>query len=239
MAFPTITWQTALLRLGLAVILGALIGLERERGERAAGMRTLALVSLGSALFMVISAYGFSEFSGNNAFGLDPSRIAAQVVTGIGFLGAGTILLRRRLVRGLTTAAAIWAVAAIGLACGIGQIVIAIIATVLVLIVLVVLRSIEGFIFPRKRPHVVRLRVDQSEVGTVLTQLRAIFAREDIVLETLQVREASRGEIVEASCRIGERTDIGRVLTEIRNLPGVHAARFDLATGVGVRHPNK
>ncbi|HEV8190051.1 MAG TPA: MgtC/SapB family protein, partial [Ktedonobacterales bacterium] len=153
MAFPTISWQAALLRLGLAIVFGALIGLERERGERAAGMRTLALVSLGSALFMVISAYGFSEFSGNNAFGLDPSRIAAQVVTGIGFLGAGTILLRRTTVRGLTTAAAIWAVAAIGLACGIGQIVIAVIATVLTLIVLAALRPIEGLLFPRQRPH--------------------------------------------------------------------------------------
>src|SRR6185437_14183905 len=132
-------------------------------------MRTLALVSLGSALFMVISAYGFSEFSGNNSFGLDPSRIAAQVVTGIGFLGAGTILLRRNSVRGLTTAAAIWAVAAIGLACGIGQILIAVLATALTLIVLAALRPVERIFFPQLRTHLLRLRVDQAESSAILT----------------------------------------------------------------------
>ncbi len=239
MAFPTISWQAALLRLGLAMVLGALVGMERERGERAAGMRTLALVSLGSALFMIISAYGFSEFSGNNAFSLDPSRIAAQVVTGIGFLGAGTILLRRNTVRGLTTAAAIWAVAAIGLACGIGQVVTAIMATVLTLIVLAVLRPVEGLLFPRQRPHALQVRVDQAEVGSVLTRLREICERERISVGMLQVRESRHGEVIEARCRIGERVDSGRLLTEIRGLPGVHAARFDLAANLAGRHPNK
>src|SRR5262249_3091479 len=172
MTFPTISWQAALLRLALATVFGALVGLERERRERAAGMRTLALVSLGSALFMLISAYGFSEFRGSNAVGLDPSRLAAQVVTGIGFLGAGTILLRRRTIHGLTTAAAIWAVAAIGLACGIGQIAIATVALVLTLVVLAALLPVEGLLFPRQRPHFLTVRVDPNEAGSVLTSLR-------------------------------------------------------------------
>ncbi len=236
MGFPTISWQTTLLRLGLAVLLGAVIGLERERGERSAGLRTLALVSLGSALFMIISAYGFSEFSGNSAIGFDPARIAAQVVTGIGFLGAGTILLRRNTVRGLTTAAAIWAVAAIGLACGLGQIVIALIATALTLIVLAALRPVETLLFPRQRSHALRLRVDSSAVGSILTKLREICAREHISFDMLEVRDSRHGDIIEARCRIGAQTDIGQVLAEIRGLPGVHAARFDLATTLAGRH---
>jgi len=99
-----------MLRLLVALVLGAIVGLERERQERAAGLRTVTMVSLGSCLFTIVGAYGFSQ--------TDPSRVAAQIVTGIGFLGAGTIFLRKDLVRGLTTAATIWAVAAIGMASG-------------------------------------------------------------------------------------------------------------------------
>src|SRR5207245_1639317 len=99
-----------MLRLLVALILGAVVGLERERQERAAGLRTVTMVSLGSCLFTIVGAYGFPN--------TDPSRVAAQIVTGIGFLGAGTIFLRKDLVRGLTTAASIWAGAAIGMAAG-------------------------------------------------------------------------------------------------------------------------
>jgi putative Mg2+ transporter-C (MgtC) family protein len=107
-----------LIRLLVAAVLGSLVGLERERGEWAAGLRTHMLVSLGACLFMIVSAYGFSGVLGKPAVVLDPSRIAAQVVTGVGFLGAGTILMRGQIVRGLTTAASLWAVAAVGLASG-------------------------------------------------------------------------------------------------------------------------
>src|ERR687895_453051 len=98
------------LRLVVAAILGALVGLERERLGWAAGMRTHALVSLGSALFMVVSIFGFSDILAEKHVILDPSRVAAQVASGIGFIGAGTIILRREIVKGLTTAASIWAV---------------------------------------------------------------------------------------------------------------------------------
>src|SRR5713226_8179259 len=101
-----ISIQTALLRLGLALVLGALVGFERERDEKAAGLRTHALVALGSSLFMIVSAFGFADILGTRDVVLDPSRIAAQVVSGIGFLGAGTILQRKEIIKGLTTAAA-------------------------------------------------------------------------------------------------------------------------------------
>lgn len=95
-------------RLFLAGILGAVIGLEREYRAKEAGFRTHFLVSLGSALIMIVSQYGFEGVLGENGIGLDPSRVAAQVVSGIGFIGAGTIIIQRQFVRGLTTAAGIW-----------------------------------------------------------------------------------------------------------------------------------
>jgi putative Mg2+ transporter-C (MgtC) family protein len=116
----TLGWGGTLARLAVATALGAAIGLERELDEKAAGLRTHMLVALGSALFTLVSAYGFSEFIGRDHTSFDPSRIAAQIVTGIGFLGAGVIFRSGFTVRGLTTAASLWLVAAIGMAAGAG-----------------------------------------------------------------------------------------------------------------------
>jgi len=116
------------LRLALALALGALVGLEREYHLQPAGFRTHGLVALGAALFTLISAYAFPD--------ADPTRIAAQIVTGIGFIGAGTILHHRGSVRGLTTAASLWAVAAIGMTAGAGLAVLALVGTGLVLVAL-------------------------------------------------------------------------------------------------------
>lgn len=126
-----------ILRIFIASLLGGAIGLEREYRDKAAGFRTHFLVALGSALFMVISAYGFEGVLANDfnsPIRLDVSRIAAQVVTGIGFIGAGTIILQKNAVRGLTTAAGVWVTAAIGMACGGGMYVLAVVSTALVLI---------------------------------------------------------------------------------------------------------
>ncbi len=121
------------LRLLLAVALGAGIGYQRERSNKPAGLRTHALICLGSALFAVVGIFGFGE-------GADPSRVAAAVVTGIGFIGAGVIVrgLREEHVVGLTTAASIWVTAAIGLACGVGMYLIAFIIAVITVVVLIV-----------------------------------------------------------------------------------------------------
>ena len=127
------------LRLLVAGILGAIIGLDREYRAKEAGYRTHFLVSLGSALIMIVSQYGFQEIIKENSVTLDPSRVAAQVVSGIGFIGAGTIIFQKQIVRGLTTAAGIWATAGIGLAVGAGMYVIGIAAMVLTLIGLEVL----------------------------------------------------------------------------------------------------
>jgi putative Mg2+ transporter-C (MgtC) family protein len=106
--------------LGLAFVLSALIGVEREIRHKSAGLRTYTLVGFGAALIMLVSKYGFMDVLVNNRIVLDPSRIAAQIVTGIGFIGGGLIFVRRTNVRGLTTAAIVWLTAAIGMACGAG-----------------------------------------------------------------------------------------------------------------------
>ena len=123
-----------MLRLLVAGILGAIIGLDREYRAKEAGYRTHFLVSLGSALIMIVSQYGFQEIIKENSVTLDPSRVAAQVVSGIGFIGAGTIILQKQIVRGLTTAAGIWATAGIPVPVGAGMYTIGIATTVLTLI---------------------------------------------------------------------------------------------------------
>ncbi|WP_278410548.1 MgtC/SapB family protein [Phocaeicola coprocola] len=128
-----IFWDFAL-RLFVAGTMGVLIGLEREYRAKEAGYRTHFLVALGSALMMIVSQYGFMEVLKTDLIRLDPSRIAAQVVSGIGFIGAGTIILQKQIVRGLTTAAGIWATSGIGLAVGAGMYAVGISATLLVLL---------------------------------------------------------------------------------------------------------
>jgi len=159
-----------MLRLLVALILGAVVGLERERQERAAGLRTVTMVSLGSCLFTIVGAYGFPN--------TDPSRVAAQIVTGIGFLGAGTIFLRKDLVRGLTTAATIWAVAAIGMAAGTSQYIVAFFTTLLILSVLMVLKPIEKRFFKRPSEALVSVVVQrgEGEIERVRAALAAIGA---------------------------------------------------------------
>jgi putative Mg2+ transporter-C (MgtC) family protein len=130
-------------RLAVSLVLGALIGFEREFRRHPAGFRTHSLVALGAALFTIISAYGFAGSA------VDPTRIAAQIVSGIGFIGAGTILHHRGGVRGLTTAASLWSVAAIGMAAGAGLLVLAVIGTVLILVVLNLFDRVEEVIHRR------------------------------------------------------------------------------------------
>lgn len=130
------------LRLGLAAVLGGLVGLERDIHGRAAGLRTHLLVSLGSAVFMVLSSFVAASGRGGG-FMADPGRIAAQVIAGIGFLGAGVIIKERATVRGLTTSACLWLVAAVGMAAGAGYPVVAVLTTALALVGLILLKSFE------------------------------------------------------------------------------------------------
>ncbi len=124
-----------IIRILVATALGAVIGLDREYRTKAAGFRTHVLVALGSALFMIISVHGFDDLPKDQmTLRMDPARIAAQVVTGIGFIGAGTIIFQKNVVKGLTTAAGLWVTAAVGMACGVGMYTLAVVSTVIVLL---------------------------------------------------------------------------------------------------------
>lgn len=158
-----VNWQEILFRLFLAAVFGALIGLERERKDWTAGMRTHMMVSLGSALTMLVSAYGFSDVLGTKNVVLDPSRMAAQVISGIGFIGAGTILfMQQGRIRGLTTASGLWTVAAIGLATGGGMYVAAGITTVFALAILWALQPLENRIKKRFTKRTLRIETNEN-----------------------------------------------------------------------------
>ena len=162
---PTLGSWDALLRLAVACALGTAVGFERELRDREAGVRTHLLVSLGAALFMILSAYGFHDVLGGSGsrIVLDPSRIAAQIVTGIGFLGAGAIIREGLSVRGLTTAATLWVVAAIGMACGAGYYWPAVAATALTLFALWPLRMVAYRLIERIRPDDRRLTIELQQ----------------------------------------------------------------------------
>ena len=158
-------------RLVLAALFGTIIGLDREYREKEAGFRTHFLVSLGSALMMIVSQYGFSEILTHDGVSLDPSRIAAQVVSGIGFIGAGTIIFNHQIVRGLMTAASLWATAGIGLTAGAGMSWLALAATILTLVALeglsLVFRSLGS-----RRMVVVFSASDRTGVADTLDRIR-------------------------------------------------------------------
>ena len=159
---PELHFAEVLLRVVLAGVLGGAIGVEREIREREAGLRTHLLVAVGASLFTLVSAYAWHDFHFSNQSGItyDPTRIAAQVVTGIGFLGAGAIIRQGLSVRGLTTAASLWVVAAIGVAAGAGYYTGAVITTIVVLVSLWPLRILAYRLIERIRPGERRLEVE-------------------------------------------------------------------------------
>jgi len=214
--------EQVVLRLVVAVVLGGLVGLERERLEWAAGMRTHALVSLGSALFMVVSIFGFSDILAEQHVILDPSRVAAQVASGIGFIGAGTIILRREIVKGLTTAASIWAVAAVGLAVGGGMFLASVAATLLALAILVLAKPVKKRIFPNRKARFVTLFIDQN---TSLARLRSEIDASDLQLDRIVVRPGPSPDEDSAELVLGKGSDEEALLSltdKLRRVSGVH-----------------
>lgn len=176
-----------LLRLLLAMLLGGLVGLERERSNHAAGLRTHILVCLGSALIMMLSVYGFKDFANELNVRIDPARLATAVITGVGFLGAGTILFTGKSITGLTTAASIWVVAAIGLATGAGFFFASIVSTVLVLLNLWVFNKLELRYIRGNKLHVVTLHTLSEP--SFLEQVSSFMEQEKIKIRKITVNE--------------------------------------------------
>lgn len=217
-------WEI-LARLLVAAMFGSAIGFERERLLWAAGIRTHMLVCVGSCLIMIVSAFGFSDILMEQHVVLDPSRIAAQVVSGIGFLGAGSILLRGQVVKGLTTAASIWTVAAIGLAVGGGLYFAASASTVIILVILAGVKPLEEAYRARNQSCQIRL---EAEHGSLTP---------DAVKQALNVRNAQLKRLVVQSSgtdgyddmlvaltRVSSQ-DIARFVETLEALPCVRSAK--------------
>ena len=188
--------QEILIRLLLAAVLGAVIGVNRGRLEWAAGLRTHMLVSVGAALAMIVSAFGFADVLHQPDIVLDPSRIAAQVISGVGFLGAGTILFlqREQVIRGLTTAAGLWAVSAIGLAAGSGMYFAAATATAVIWVILALLKPIERRFIQRRnrRPRVIA----HLGGGPALAAVEEVLSRHHLATFKIILRRHESGDDV-------------------------------------------
>jgi putative Mg2+ transporter-C (MgtC) family protein len=211
---PDLSWFEAFVRIGAAAGLGGIVGLERELDEKAAGLRTHMLVAVGSALFTLVGAYGFEDFPARS---VDPTRIAAQVVTGIGFLGAGLIFRQGFTIRGLTTAASLWLVAAIGMAAGAGFWMGAVITTAVALISLRPLEWMKGRTMPQRAAS--SMVVELKEDGTAGDVLDALERAGDLLALR---RDGSRLEI---ELRV-HRDARGRALDQVAALPQVEEARW-------------
>jgi putative Mg2+ transporter-C (MgtC) family protein len=222
---PDLSLAELTFRIGLAAGLGAAIGLERELREREAGLRTHLLVALGSALFTLVSAYAWSDWSFSNRSGIvfDPTRIAAQIVTGVGFLGAGAIIRQGLTVRGLTTAATLWAVAAIGMAVGAGYYSAAIITTVVVIVSLWPLRVLAYRVFTRVRPEERPLEIELPSGASAQPVLAAV---EDLGadVESFQLERSRDGVLV--ILRAAFPGGPGEALRRLADLEDVRAVRW-------------
>jgi putative Mg2+ transporter-C (MgtC) family protein len=172
--------------LALAFVLSALIGLEREIRHKSAGLRTYTLVGFAAALIMLVSKYGFTDVLSADRVVLDPSRIAAQIVTGIGFIGGGLIFVRRDSVRGLTTAATVWLTAAVGMACGAGLPILALVVTVGHFVVVFAFPFVVVRL-PRSRWTPSRLRVSYEDGRGVLRDILVLCTGQDFAVSRVRV----------------------------------------------------
>jgi putative Mg2+ transporter-C (MgtC) family protein len=210
------------LRLLAAACLGSFIGFERERLLWSAGIRTHMLVGVGACLFMIVSAYGFQHATQMPHVVLDPSRIAAQVVSGVGFLGAGAILLRGRSVRGMTTAASIWSVAAIGLACGGGLYFAAIVSTVIILLILAGLKPLEEAYRARVQSCVIEMVTERPAMP--LSELRKTLGVRTGQVKSIATRQVE-DDLEETTIYLVRvsREDVRSGAEQLRALPGIHS----------------
>lgn len=219
------TWEF-ILRLFIAGILGAIIGLDRQYRAKEAGYRTHFLVSLGSALIMIVSQYGFEQVLREDSVSLDPSRVAAQVVSGIGFLGAGTIIIQKQFVRGLTTAAGIWATAGIGLAVGAGMYGIGAAATVLTLIGLELLSLIFKSL-GMKSSLIIFSTSDKDIIRRIISVLRS----REYLLVSYEMKKVSHNDldnyIVTLVIKAKKTMDESQILVFMEEFPEVTVERIE------------
>ena len=228
--------------LGLALLLSAVIGVEREIRQKSAGLRTHTMVGVGAALFMLVSKYGFTDVLSTGRVILDPSRVAAQIVAGIGFIGAGLIFVRRDSVRGLTTAASVWVTAAVGSAAGAGLPWLAVEATGAYLLISL------GFIpLARRLPHpgtkIAVLRVSYPDGHGMLRQVLKLTTDSGFAVDELETRSVDPGTpglygarvepMVEVVLRVHGRGSITELAARLSEFPRVRAVTSDALNAPG------
>ncbi len=212
------------MRLFLAALLGGLVGLDRENKKRAAGLRTHVLVSLGSALVMITSAYIFEQYYGLT--NMDPARLGAQVISGIGFLGAGTIIKQGTTVKGLTTAASLWAVACIGLATGIGFYTAAILAGIVVFITLVLLSKFEK-VFRSKSDTELDISMKLQNKPGKLGEMATAIGKLGVQIIGVNIEDEEEDcLIVQFTLNLSKNNDAKDVLANIKAIPGVRLVSY-------------
>jgi len=222
---PHLGWVEALARLALAAGLGGAIGIERELRDRYAGLRTHLLVSLGSALFTIVSAYAWTGFKFGNGVSYDPTRIAAQVVTGIGFLGAGAIMRQGISVHGLTTAATLWMSAAVGMTAATGFYSVAALATGVTLIVLWPLRIFERRYIDRLRTSSAHIIVD-LKLGSDAAPVLRYLESERAALVGVQVSDEARRRKLVADVELERDVRMVEIINGLLALEGVTGAQW-------------
>lgn len=208
-----------LIRLLLASAFGGLIGIERERKDWAAGLRTHMMVSVGSCLIMIVSSFGFADILGSENVSLDPSRVASQVISGIGFIGAGTILfLKQGAIRGLTTASGLWTVAAIGLATGGGLYFAAGATTIIALIILWALKPLEQIYFRKYKPLLLRVT---SRPDSESDFIRRLLENKEIKIQSINLERNDNEYIYDLKFDHTELSKLELIIGELRNDPSI------------------
>ncbi|WP_145567212.1 MgtC/SapB family protein [Yersinia aleksiciae] len=209
-----------LLRITLAGALGGLIGFERQLRSKEAGLRTHILVGIGSAMFMIVSKYGFEDLLTLEHVSFDPSRVAAQVVSGMGFLGAGTIMIQKQMVKGLTTAAGMWVTAAIGLVIGSGLYEIGIYGTLVTLVVLEIFRQLSNHLLGEHRYVLIKLLPES--VPLILVALQKLRLR-PMNLSVTQKHEASHPDCeLTMEVTLSPKKSLSEVYEQLLAIDGVH-----------------
>ena len=215
--------MTMVLRMIIAAVLGGIVGIERGSGDRPAGFRTHSLVCVGSALFMLVSLYGIDDFqiTPNPEYRRDSARIAAQVVSGIGFLGAGTILHEGLTIRGLTTAASLWIVSAIGLAVGSGMYLLSVVATAITMITLVTFHSWEKHFAGRNERRFIRVTI-KNRPGAI-TDITGYLAGKGIKVKTLNVKTDTKENklVLELYLKVEKSIDSMDIIRGLQCIQGV------------------
>ena len=214
-------------RLILAAVLGGIVGMERGSGDRPAGFRTHILVCAGSALIMLVSMYGFEGFDKvpfEYPKNRDSARIAAQVVSGIGFLGAGTILHEGITVRGLTTAASLWMISAIGLATGAGMYFVGVAATIITFITLTTFHSVEKrFAVANSKSDKKYLRVVALNSPGIVARVASFLARNNVTVKTINVQNGSLNDtvVLELYLKFNKELELGMIMDGLQQIEGI------------------